>query len=965
MGEKTPYLIAEILGLQEFDDQNLKALCPVHREDTPSFIYNPKMHNFHCFGCGCNVDLIDAYMMTGDTYLGAVEKLFGEAGVPYSFGERGVRGHRSYRYPREEPLGDRSKVEEYLLTRKISKETMDHCDIRQDRHGNVVFNYYDTNDVLTMVKYRPSHKIDKSKGEVKSWCQRDADTKPLLFNMNRINVSQPLAICEGELDSMAAIEAGYTNAVSVPLGSQNHHWIEENMEWLDQFDEIILCADNDPAGFRMIKDVSPRLGSWRTKVVEIPEVDPDTGRRIKDLNELLYYRGKKAVLDAILNAKESPINSVDDLSDVEDINISDIDGVYFGMEALDRELFKLFFGTLTLVTGRPGCVSADTEFFDGGKWKRIDRYEPGDKVLQYNADGTAELVEPLQYHKYPCEWFWKIRTYNGSVDQVVSDEHNLVYITSKGRLKKQSVHDVLRLHNVSKGGFGGGFITTFCYNGTGLPLSDEELRVMCAVICDGTFPKLKNLAHKRAKKARINLKKQRKKDRLRVLLHDAGIGWEEHEWNKQDPGYTNFTFFAPVRTKVFDEEWYRCSNHQLKVVAEEIIFWDGHIDSKGRTSFSTTVKENADFIQFAFSAIGRRASISINDRVGKLHSNTKYAYKSIEYSVHVTKKENQLCGLRSYSKGKLHIPQVKSKDGFKYCFSVPSGMLVLRRNNTINITGNSGKTSFLYQLICNTLEQNRPAWIFSRELPDFMSKSWLNYLLAGPRNLEKFVGRSDAVYYRVRGPAKRAINDCYRGQWYVYKDGWSNDVEAIQESMEASARKHGTKLFLLDNLMMINLHGTDENKYDKQTEFINWLIQFASKFSVCVILVAHPRKIQSGTSAASAVDLYDIGGSSNLVNLAHRTLSLRRVTQAERESGNSKFARYSCVVSVTKDRMRGRAGFELGMYYDEPSRRFFTNYEEYDKRYRWDVNTYQDRLPCPQLDEEAEVLGYIERKEVS
>jgi len=631
LGEKTPYLIAEILGLQEFDDQNLKALCPVHREDTPSFIYNPKMHNFHCFGCGCNVDLIDAYMMTGDTYLGAVEKLFGEAGVPYSFGERGVRVHRSYRYPREEPLGDRSKVEEYLLTRKISKETMDHCDIRQDRHGNVVFNYYDTNDVLTMVKYRPSHKIDKSKGEVKSWCQRDADTKPLLFNMNRINVSQPLAICEGELDSMAAIEAGYTNAVSVPLGSQNHHWIEENMEWLDQFDEIILCADNDPAGFRMIKDVSPRLGSWRTKVVEIPEVDPDTGRRIKDLNELLYYRGKKAVLDAILNAKESPINSVDDLSDVEDINISDIDGVYFGMEALDRELFKLFFGTLTLVTGRPGA----------------------------------------------------------------------------------------------------------------------------------------------------------------------------------------------------------------------------------------------------------------------------------------------------------------------------------------------GKTSFLYQLICNTLEQNRPAWIFSRELPDFMSKSWLNYLLAGPRNLEKFVGRSDAVYYRVRGPAKRAINDCYRGQWYVYKDGWSNDVEAIQESMEASARKHGTKLFLLDNLMMINLHGTDENKYDKQTEFINWLIQFASKFSVCVILVAHPRKIQSGTSAASAVDLYDIGGSSNLVNLAHRTLSLRRVTQAEKEQGNSRFSQYSCVVSVTKDRMRGRAGFELGMYYDEPSRRFFTNYEEYDKRYRWDVNTYQDRLPCPQLDEEAEVLGHIERKEVS
>lgn len=800
MGEKTPYLIAEILGLQEFDDQNLKALCPVHREDTPSFIYNPKMHNFHCFGCGCNVDLIDAYMMTGDTYLGAVEKLFGEAGVPYSFGERGVRVHRSYRYPREEPLGDRSKVEEYLLTRKISKETMDHCDIRQDRHGNVVFNYYDTNDVLTMVKYRPSHKIDKSKGEVKSWCQRDADTRPLLFNMNRINVSQPLAICEGELDSMAAIEAGYTNAVSVPLGSQNHHWIEENMEWLDQFDEIILCADNDPAGYRMIKDVSPRLGSWRTKVVEIPEVDPDTGRRIKDLNELLYYRGKKAVLDAILNAKESPINSVDDLSDVEDINISDIDGVYFGMEALDRELFKLFFGTLTLVTGRPGCVSGDTEFFNGFRWKRIDEYRRGEMVCQYNKDGTVSLVSPRRYHKYRCDMFVRLYSEDGRVEQMVSSDHDLIYVDNRGRIVRENVCSFMNRYDVQPF----------------LP------RKECSF--DGYFIVGEN-----------------------NIRHDA--------------------------LKLIKPRNLRC-----------------------------------EFISF-----------------GRVQKSMRH----------------------------------------KYCFTVPSGMLVLRNNGVVNVTGNSGKTSFLYQLICNTLEQNRPAWIFSRELPDFMSKSWLNYLLAGPRNLEKFVGRSDAVYYRVRGPAKRAINDCYRGQWYVYKDGWSNDVEAIQESMEASARKHGTKLFLLDNLMMINLHGTDENKYDKQTEFINWLIQFASKFSVCVILVAHPRKIQSGTSAASAVDLYDIGGSSNLVNLAHRTLSLRRVTQAERESGNSKFARYSCVVSVTKDRMRGRAGFELGMYYDEPSRRFFTNYEEYDKRYRWDVNTYQDRLPCPQLDEEAEVLGYIERKEVS
>ena len=558
-------------------------------------------------------------MMSGKTYLSAVEELFNETGISYPFGERGVQTIRHFRYPKVVKSDDRSKVEAYMATRGISKSTLDHFDVQSDDVGNVVFNYYDTNDVLTMVKYRPSHKIDKSKHEAKNWCQKDADTKPLLYNMNRINTSQPLLICEGEIDSMAAYESGYHNVVSVPLGSQNHHWIEENWEWLEQFNEIIVCADNDEAGMKMVKDVCPRLGTWRTKVVDLP-ADDGNGHRIKDVNELLYYNGKQAVMDVILNAKDTPIDSLEDLSDVADVNIDDLDGIYFGIEDLDRELFKLFYGTLTLVTGRPG----------------------------------------------------------------------------------------------------------------------------------------------------------------------------------------------------------------------------------------------------------------------------------------------------------------------------------------------SGKTSLLYQLVCNTLEQGRGAWIFSRELPDFMSKAWLNYLLAGPRNVEEHTGRNDSVYWKVTNEAKDEINKCYKGQWYVYKNDWPNDVDSIKDSMEASARKYGSKFFLLDNLMTIDLGGSSEDKNERQTSLINWLIQFASKYNVCVILVAHPRKFQN---TSSAVDLYDISGSSNLVNLAHRTLSLRRISNEEQEKGESKFSQYSCVVSVTKDRMRGRSGFELGLYYDDASRRFYTRQEEFDKQYRWDRKVYRTAIPCPKLDAENEVYG--------
>ena len=40
LGDNNATIIAELLGLEDYDDKNLKACCPYHIEDTPSFIYN-------------------------------------------------------------------------------------------------------------------------------------------------------------------------------------------------------------------------------------------------------------------------------------------------------------------------------------------------------------------------------------------------------------------------------------------------------------------------------------------------------------------------------------------------------------------------------------------------------------------------------------------------------------------------------------------------------------------------------------------------------------------------------------------------------------------------------------------------------------------------------------------------------------------------------------------------------------
>lgn len=614
LGDRNAQIIVEELGITDFDEKNMKCCCPFHQEDHASFIYNKKAFNFRCFGsCGRSYDILDVFMYKGATYAEACKKLFELAEMPYSFGELGVKTKRHYRYPHEVPCTDKSKVYAYFEQRKISRETLDALDVRQDSEGNAVFNYYDTNDVLTMVKYKPSHKVQH--GQAKCWCQQNSDTAPLLFNMNRINVNSPLLICEGEPDCLSAIEAGFKNAVSVPLGSSNLHWIDENLEWLDQFESIIICADNDDAGVKMQKECVPRLGSWRTKVVDIPAIPiGNTGRVTKDLNEILYVCGKDKVLELILDAKDSPVPSVADLSDVEPTEYEDVDGVTTGLKAIDDELMRLFFGTLTIVSGQPG----------------------------------------------------------------------------------------------------------------------------------------------------------------------------------------------------------------------------------------------------------------------------------------------------------------------------------------------SGKSSLLTQLACNSLDNGIGTWLFSGELPNGVEKSWFNYIFAGPRNITDAISRRGNPYKKISTTTLAEINKTYKGRWHIYRDDYDNTLDKLIASMTDTVRKYGARCLILDNFMCIDTE-TSEEELRSQTDTIKKLIEFAKKYQVAVILVCHPRKMDAGTN----VGIYDIAGTSNIVNLAHRTIGLRRVTDAERENAakysekRRQLLKYDVIVTIVKDRMFGRQNIDVGLYYDPASRRFFSDMDEYDRRFSWDKKEYKEPLPLP------------------
>lgn len=453
LGTQAAAIIATELPIENWNAEKLSGKSPFNPNDNnPSFIWNAKENCFKDFSTGKNYGIIDFYMdKYGYSFVTAAKKLFELVDMEFSDDEFSFMKSskkdffENYRYPREENNGNRDKVNKYLAKRSISSETLDYMGVKEDSHGNIVFELRDINDKLLAVKYRPARAINK--GEPKMWWQKDADMCPSLYNINKIDITQPLVICEGFPDCLSIVEAGYRNVVSIPGGAEDLSWIEFNYDFLDSINEIILWFDNDKAGQGGLQKAVSRLGEGKCKIVKPTSLDEDDVEkyykqynenlsiRKTDANNILIACGKNEVIRLINTAEEIPLRNIIDLVEIEEFDINKVEYTPTGFADLDRKLYGYIDGTVNAWTAYSGCVDCDTEFFNGREWKRISDWKDGDKVLQYNEDGTVELVTPLAYHKYVCDELWEIKD-NQNHNQCLSDEHTVIVLSDDGSLKK-------------------------------------------------------------------------------------------------------------------------------------------------------------------------------------------------------------------------------------------------------------------------------------------------------------------------------------------------------------------------------------------------------------------------------------------------------------------------------------------------------------------------------------------------
>lgn len=551
-----------------------------------------------------------------------------------------------------------------------------------------------------------------------------------------------------------------------------------------------------------------------------------------------------------------------------------VERILTGFNDLDYYIKGIEFG-ITLLVANTNCVDCDTEYFNGSEWKKISEYKKGDKVLQYNQDGSAELVLPLKYHKTTCENLTLFRNSRGSINQCLSDNHSLVYM-NKHTKKVEKIPFIEVKNNINSIKYKGQIITAFNYDSYGNYNIDENvIRLMVAISAEGHFPK-----HIKTNYCRINLKHKYKKERLEYLLNACNIEYKKKNTCPKDVEFSTYTFQAPFKFKEFPKEWYSLPKKCFEVIFDEIFNWDGK-DTISDRCYRTTSKSNADFIQFVFTGLGYRASIKCDNRIGSRTTNG-YTRKSICYTIRCSHND---CYISLQSSAKLTIEDYKTKDGYMYCFTVPSGMLVLRRDGAINITGNCGKSTFVQGVLSKAIEQGYKAWVFSGE---HTAQSFLQLLYHQnstkkdyePIAYKDYRGNDTNIAdWYVKEEQEQRIRRKFNNNLFIYSNKAKRDIDTMLDSMKECYEKEGARFFLIDNL--ISIDNISSNVFAEQTRITEAIRTFALNHKVFVLLVAHQRKI---AERGFLIDIQDVAGSQNISNKAYNVIAQYRTDMLNKDS---------------------------------------------------------------------------------
>jgi hypothetical protein len=339
--------------------------------------------------------------------------------------------------------------------------------------------------------------------------------------------------------------------------------------------------------------------------------------------------------------------------------------IFLGMQSIKFEKDGEMSKSRKIIITEGECFHEDTEILTRNGWIYFKNYK-GEEVLQVSQSESKQVIGNFVYPEQIIKKEYKgnlIYLHSKNISSLTTEDHNII-VQREGILFKRSAINIYKSKSLSdKLPL---VINTINSTSDILNLSNDQIRFCIAVSADMTIRKSGDIYG--------CFKKRRKKERFEDLIKGLGL---RYSCNIDNRGYWSFFIHRNQDLyylfKEFPIDWIgKLTTSQIKIILEEIIFWDGNnVPNRNQIEYSSCIYNNAKFIQTLAHLNGYSSTI--------IHRKNNFGswYKvSILYG-----KKNasaQLCLKRE------KIPY----EGLVYCVTVPSGMILVRHNEKISISGN-------------------------------------------------------------------------------------------------------------------------------------------------------------------------------------------------------------------------------------------------------------------------------------
>ena len=326
---------------------------------------------------------------------------------------------------------------------------------------------------------------------------------------------------------------------------------------------------------------------------------------------------------------------------------------------------------------RPDCYDEATQILTDNGWKYFkDLVQGVDKVAQYHRDGSIDFVIPIKYYsQHYTGNMYKFNNINNNIDLLVTPNHRMIVRNQDGDIDVRYAEDIKYKYNEYN-------VCAGLKQGSINHITPMD-RLNIAIQADGRVRYRENSTKFIVD---FQLAKQRKIDRLINICKLAGVQYKliknsrmfnekNSKWSNQSTVYVylenkpskDFSSWINLKDKSY--EWCR-------EFIDEVVNWDGHRRTDTRFKYDTTNPKNAIIVQQIAVLAGYRTKYT------QYTDNRSDKYKDIHTINILTNKDS--------ISGRSIIKQRVDYDGNIYCVQVPTGMLVVRRNNQVAICGNSG-----------------------------------------------------------------------------------------------------------------------------------------------------------------------------------------------------------------------------------------------------------------------------------